>query len=98
MNPELAEIILNNCETCDCPECGIEEMSEEESREYSHPELIERQLAEILGEDNRRYATHAIGREPSLGELIYHYAQNGGPEDFERRHGKKTCIVRISFE
>ena len=63
--------------------------------ELTHSELIERQLSEIFGEDNKRYATSVIGREPSLGELLTHYAQNGGPQDFERRYGKTTCIVNI---
>ncbi|MFA5830522.1 MAG: hypothetical protein WC878_01700 [Candidatus Paceibacterota bacterium] len=70
---------------------------EDDIQNLSHAELVERQLAEIIGEDNRRYARHALGREPSLGDLVVHYAQNGGPEDFQRRHGKPTCIVRIDF-
>ncbi len=67
----------------------------EDPAEFSHAEMLERQLAEILGEDNRRYTFAVLGREPSVGELILHYCQNGGPEDFERRHGRKTCIVRF---
>jgi hypothetical protein len=70
----------------------------EDSEELTHAELTERQLAEILGEDNRRYAEDALGREASVGDLIVHYTQNGGPEDFARRHGRKTCIVRIDCE
>jgi len=75
----------------------MEEEDDDDIQNLSHAELVERQLAEIIGEDNRRYARHALGREPSLGDLVVHYAQNGGPEDFERRHGKPTCIVRIDY-
>lgn len=64
----------------------------EDLNELSYTELIERQLAEILGEDNLQYATNVIGRTPTVGELVAHYCANGGPEDFERRHGRKTCI------
>lgn len=70
----------------------------EDLDELSHAEIVERQLAEILGEDNRRYAKYALGREPSVGEIILHYCRNGGPEDFERRHGRKTCIVRFELD
>jgi len=74
-----------------------DEDEEEDVTDLSHAELIERQLAEIIGEDNRNYARHALGREPTLGDLVVHYAQNGGPEDFQKRHGKPTCIVRIDY-
>jgi hypothetical protein len=51
-----------------------------------------------LGEDNRRYAENALGRQAGVGDLIVHYTQNGGPEDFARRHGRRTCIVQINCE
>ncbi|MBI2120086.1 MAG: hypothetical protein HYT94_00500 [Parcubacteria group bacterium] len=70
----------------------------EDPEELSRAELAERQLAEILGEDNRRYAENALGREARVGDLIVHYAQNGGPENFAERHGRQTCIVRIDCE
>lgn len=66
--------------------------------ELTHAELAERQLAEILGEDNRRYAENALGRQAGVGDLIVHYTQNGGPEDFATRHGRRTCIVRIDCQ
>jgi len=69
----------------------------EDPSELSHSELIEKQLSEIFGEDNKRYAQDALGREPSPGELILHYAKNGGPDDFTRRHGRPTCIVKFEF-
>jgi len=69
----------------------------EDPGELSHSELVERQLSEILGEDNRRYAQGALGREATLGDLIVHYCKNGGPQDFERRHGRRTCIVSIDY-
>ena len=66
--------------------------------ELSHAELVERQLAEMLGPDNQRYAREALGKEePTLGDLIVHYCKNGGPEDFEKRHGRKTCIVSFDY-
>ena len=70
----------------------------EDPEELSYAELTERQLAEILGEDNRRYAEQALGRQAKVGDLIVHYSQNGGPEDFARRHKRRTCIVRIDCE
>ncbi len=70
----------------------------EDPEELTHAELTERQLAEILGEDNRRYAESSLGHSASVGDLIVHYTQNGGPEDFARRNGRRTCIVRIDCE
>jgi hypothetical protein len=70
----------------------------EDPNELTHAELTERQLAEIFGEDNRRYAENALGRQAKVGDLIVHYTQNGGPEDFTRRHRRGTCIVRIDCE
>ena len=67
----------------------------EDPNDFSHAELVEKQLAEIFGEDNKRYAQYAMGREPSLGEMFLHYCRNGGPEDFEKRHGRKTGIGRF---
>ena len=67
----------------------------EDPEELSYAELTERQLAEILGEDNRRYAENALGRPAKVGDLIVHYTQNGGAEDFARRHKRRTCICLL---
>ncbi|MCK9352084.1 MAG: hypothetical protein WCT49_04155 [Candidatus Paceibacterota bacterium] len=82
---------------CDQPHLVFDLREIDDPSELSHSELIERQLAEILGEDNRRYAQDALGREASIGDLIVHYCKNGGPQDFQRRHGRQTCIVSIDY-
>jgi hypothetical protein len=47
---------------------------------------------------SQKGSANILGREASVGDLIVHYTQNGGPEDFARRHGRSTCIVRIDYE
>jgi len=47
----------------------------------------EEQQKEMLGEDNRNYTRMVLGHEPTDEELVWHYINNGGAEDFSKRHG-----------
>ncbi len=82
---------------CDKTHLDFDIREVEDPSELSHSELVERQLFEIFGEDNRRYAEDSLGREATPGDLIVHYCKNGGPQDFERRHGRPTCIVSFEY-
>lgn len=65
-------------------------MTSKKNSNISHKNLSvwnEEQQKEMLGEDNRNYTRMVLGHEPTDEELVWHYINNGGAEDFSKRHG-----------
>ena len=52
-----------------------------------HRQYLAEQLNEMLGSFNRWVTGVALNHPPSDSEAVKHYIQNGGAEDFARRHG-----------
>jgi hypothetical protein len=49
------------------------------------PVFIEKQLEEMLSQDNTYFAGEILGHEPNRQEKILHYILNGGAANFRQR-------------
>ena len=46
---------------------------------------INKEIKEILGDENKWFTGEKVGHSPSADEMALHYVLSGGAEDFERR-------------
>jgi hypothetical protein len=61
-------------------------MAEEEKERSAY---IDAELEEIFSPTNRHYAREKLGREPTDEELVWHFINHGGAENFAKKHGRK---------